>query len=843
MLPAIRHVTGKSGGGAGQDDAEDPNGAEGQDDASEEDQQSHASEREVGVSPPDQDNSHLQTTSSRHNTGVHFFDVETPLSAGSRPVKSFGEAEEYETGNCSDKDSRSNTNAYRGRTPTGWIEWSKRPATQGGPNGYFPSAVPKYTQAKGTVKRERAVFKKPGVKVFHLQDTTYELNVETGVPTLALYTLSRMSHGAGHIRQKKLVSVPFNRKKRPSTTGDEPEENVIPEHLQKRWRLLQSPDERRAFGKMYSTRYKSKEVLAWTMEDVFSFVADSFVNDAQVDVGGLALPKKLIKEDGVRADACLDVLVLRKVKIERMDGKKMMAKMKKGLLGMSFKLDAYDPTLAVSLSTAAKDYVRLNARKKVAEHEGITAKQTLEAVQNENADEVLMQELIVSEVELRHEKARLKELRERMAPLQSKFKQGADEFQLLEQHCERLKTPDVRAFVRPKSRREVFSLKKAVDDDLTRHQDKWMTMAKEEHMLAREVRDEEMKTLALRQQVETGQILREARRKQMWDEQLQKATDLEYERDGVISKVDVLLKACDEMIAHASSTVQTQLHRSQRDELLRGIGDKIFTARKMCVEACRYQYRRRRIEALDVALEFAIEKLRDGDVHLTKLQANLVSAAAVEDSAPQATTSLRHLLEDSREHLRRAKRDYRRTGAMSMVAPNINDCQRSMEALELRIAEVIGAKRKEELDAAAAAAAEAAEAEVLPETLSSESSEEEEDFTDFEKTLDRLIEEKTRQTLEQVPDSLCSMQQWLFEVKAKSKGQQAASSSAGDSKVAASQSSTRPTSPWASNYSLPSVTGPLSPTHTNTRSKTALSGAVQLRRGTSPPKKDGKRDT
>jgi len=840
MLPEIKKEKGKSGGGAGQDDAEDPDGAEGQDDASEEDQQSHASEREVGVSPPD--NSRPQTRSSP-NTGVHFFDVETPLSAGSRPVESFGEAKEYETGNWSEEDSRSNTDAYRGRTRTGWMQWSKRPATQGGPNGYFPSAVPKYAQAKATVKRERAVFKKPGVKVFHLQDTTYELNVETGVPTLSLNRLSRTSHGAGHIRQKKLVSVPFNRQKRPATTEDEPEENVIPEHLQKRWRLLQSPEERRAFGKMYSTGYKSKEVLAWTMGDVFSFVADSFVNDAQVDVGGLELPKKLIKEDGVRADACLDVLVLRKVKIEKMDGKKMMAKMKKGLLGMSFKLDAYDPTLAVSLITAAKDYVRLNARKKVAEHEGITAKQTLEAVQNENADEVLMQDLIVREVELRHEKARLKELREKMAPLQSKFKQGVDEFQSLEQHCERLKTPDVRAFVRPKSRREVFSLKKAVDEDLTRHQDRWMTMAKQEHTLAREVRDEEMKTLALRQQVETGQILREARRKQMWDEQMEKATDLEYERDGVVSKVDVLLKACDEMIAHASSTVQTQLDRSQRDELLRGIGDKIFTARKMCVEACRYQYRRRRIEALDVALEFAIEKLRDGDVHLTKLQANLVSAAAVEDSAPQATTSLRHLLEDSRERLRRAKRDYRRTGAMSMVAPNIYDCQRSMEALELRIAEVIGAKRKEELDAAAAVAAEAAEAEVLPETLSSESSEEEEDFTDFEKTLDRLIEEKKRQTLEQVPDSLCSMQQWLFEVKAKSKGQQAASSSAGDSKVAASQSSTRPTSPWSSNYSLPSVTGPLSPTHTNARSKTALSVAAQPRRGTSPLKKGGKRDT
>jgi hypothetical protein len=330
------------------------------------------------------------------------------------------------------------------------------------------------------------------------------------------------------------------------TTSDaQPEQKVIPEHLQKRWRFLTSIDERRDLEKLYNTRYKEKEVLAWRVEDVLSFVADSFINDVQVDVSGIPLPKKLVKEDGVRADRCLDMLVMRQVKVEMMDGKKLMAKVKKDLLAKSLRLEAYDPTLADALSAAAKDYLRLNTRKKVEQHEGVTALETFQEAHADKSDEAIMQELMVKEVALRKDRARLKDLRDKLAPLQKKFAQGVDDFQSLEEHYDRIKTPDVRAFVRPKSRRNILALRKAVDEDLTVHQDRWVTMKKEEEMLAQTVREEEMQTLALRQKVETAQQLREARRKRLWDEQMEKADELEFERDMAMKKADTLMRTCD----------------------------------------------------------------------------------------------------------------------------------------------------------------------------------------------------------------------------------------------------------------------------------------------------------
>lgn len=812
----------------------------------------------VGDDGEDNDVTSLHKTDSRPRTGVNFYKIEGSQDGGGDNERSIGGWDlppgvggglppgvgggEYEGQSGLDD---SGPKPFRGRTPLGYLPHAQRPFTQGGPNGFFPSAVPQHARVKSALTRERAVLKTPGVKVFHMQDTTYHFNVETGVSKLALSRLSRTAHGdePGFRRQKKLVSVPYIRKKRPVTTGeDESQKEVVPEHLRVRWRLLTSMDERRNFEKDYSTRYKQKNVLSWKWEDTFSFVADSFINDTQVDVAGLPLPKKLINEDGIRSDACLDVLVMRQVKIERMDGKKFMAKVKRNLLAKVLKLESTDPSLADVISTAANDFMRLNSRKQVEKLEGITALQTFEEAYAENADEVLMQELMVREIELRRERARLNELREKLAPLQAKFAQGLDEYQSLEQHYDRLKTPDVRAFVRPKSRRAVLSLKKAVDQDLSLYQDKWLAMTKQEQELARAVRKEEMATLALRQQVETAQLLRESRRRRILEDQLKQATELEDQRDSMMKDADKLMQECDERIRNVADIVQTQFDRGERNKLLRSIGDKLFLAKKMCIEACRIQYREKRIEGLEASLEFAIEKLRDGDMHLTKLQACLVSGAAVEDSDPHGLTALMVFYKDSIEHMRKAKRDYKRTGALDIAELNIKEFHDSIDALQARIGSLQEAKRQEQIEVALAAAA--ASATSKPEVVEYESSSEEEEYSEFEKTLERLIEDKKRQALERVTDSLCSMQQWLFEVKSKSKGQKAASSAGGSSRGAASRTSTRPASPWTSHHSLPPVDVPaaISPP----RGKTAAPNSTQQSlhgtspaRGESPPKTRG----
>ena len=706
-----------------------------------------------------------------------------------------------------------------GRRPLGHMFFHERPATQGGPNGYFPSAVPENARVKSARRRERAVLRHAGVKVFRVKDTTYSHDLQTGKDSLQLSRLSRTAHGVegGFWQQRKLISVPFIRKKRPATTvGHEGEavKTELPDHLKQRFRYLVNRNEVRDFEKLYNTSYKEKDVMAWGFEDVFSFVADSFINDVQVDVAGLALPKRLVHEDGVRADNCLDVLVMRQVKTQRLDGKRLMDKVKRGLVAKTLKLDGIDASLADSLVTAIQDYQRLNARKKLPQHEGVTAKQTFEAAHADNADVALIQDLMVREVNLRRERSRLNDLRAQFAPVRIKFEQGIDESQQLEQHYDRLKTPEVRHLVRPKSRRDVLLLKKTVSEDLARYQEKWQALRDEEQALASAVRAEEMKTLALRQKVETAQFLRDSRRRLLLEEQARRAAELEEERAGTVQQTDKQLKEVDDMLWQAYNTVQTQFDRSLRNELLRMIGD-IFSAKRALVQACRYEYRQKRVEALESALEFAVDKLREGDSHLEKLQDDLLSAATIEDSAPNAVVGLTHLLAQAREHLRRGIRDYRRTGAMTLVKENIADFERSLTALDERIKRIIAAKKQAEQDAAAAAAAAAAAeaAAVAAEEEVYESSDEEQEKTDFEKTLDRLIEEKQRQALERIPDSLCSMQQWLFEVKSKSKGNKTLSS-AGDSKVADSQSSTRPASPqpWASLNTLPPVTGP-SPTH------------------------------
>ena len=800
MLPAIRPATGAKWARAAVS-GDDNEGKDEDDDESE--------EHENSGDWDDQDS--RAHTAARPKTGVNFINVDDG-SNHDESHDAWGRPESSESANRGV--GREATGSKHGRSPPGWVKLSQRPATQGGKNGHFISAVPDYSRVKSALKRERSVLKTPGVKVFRLQDTTYDVNAE-GCASLSLKRLTRTAHGAGYQQQKKLVAVPLTRKKRPATTTEgEAEPKVLPEHLQVRWRLLTSIDERRDFAKFYSTRYKERGVMDWKMEDVFSFVADSFINDTQVDVAGILVPKKLIREDGMRSDRCLDVLVLRQVKEERMDGKKLMSRVKHQQLAKTLKLETVDPTLADTLSTAASDYFRLNARKKVPQFEGITAHQSFEAVQADNTDEARMQNLMLREIELRKDRAHLKDLRDKLAPLQKKFAQGVDDFQSLEQHYDRLKTPDVRAFVQPKSRRVILSLKQTVDEDLTWHQGKWLALKRDEQALASAVREEEMQVLALRQQVESAQLLREARRKQMWDDQLHRATELELERDETLQKADRMMKECEDMMTHAANTVQTQFDRGQRNELLRMVGDKLFQARKICVEACRYQYRQKRLEAVESALEFAIEKLRDGDVHLSKIQANLVSAAAVENSALHSEVQCLALLKDSREHLQKAKRDYRRTGAVSMVAPNLQDFEESLSALEARIATITESKRKDDLDAKAAseaAAAAAAAAEDTDEAIDAESSADEEEFSEFERTLDRLIQEKQRQALSRVQDSLCGMQQWLFEVKSKSDKAQKAASRTEDSSISASksQSSTRPASPrspWASNHALPSVT-------------------------------------
>jgi hypothetical protein len=513
---------------------------------------------------------------------------------------------------------------------------------------------------------------------------------------------------------------------------------------------------------------------------------------------------------------------MREVRRQMINGKTLIENVKRGILAKKLKLHAVDPSLADALSTAAQDYLRLNSRQKVENFEGITAKQTFEAAQAESTDEVLMQDLMVREIELRRERARLTELRERLVPLDVKFAQGVDECKSLKQHYDRLKTPNVREFVRPKSRRDVLSLKRIVDEDLAMHQDKWLALKKQEQELAKAVREEEMATLALRQQVESAQMLREERRKEMWEDQMRRAKELELERDQTMEKVDVLLTETHEMIKHSISTVQTQFDRSERNKLLRLSGDNLFAAKKMMTEACRYEYRRKRIELLEGALESAVEKLREGDMHLSKIQAKLVSAASVPDDEPHAVTALEVILSECQRHLREAKRDYKRTGALYIVAPNMKDFEVGLESLNIRISKIVEAAK---IQTEAAETVESKTAADDDESQASADEEVESGPTLFEETLERLIVEKQRQTLVMVSDSLCSMQQWLFEVKAKSKSRKPPSSS-GDSKQGdkKSESSTRPASPraaWARPSNLPPVTGPASPARDPARGKTA----------------------
>ena len=818
MLPAIRPKTRKHADAGSEDEGDGDGGGGGEGEGEDEDEDGDG----------DAFRRSRMHTAARPKTSINFVNVEGDGDGDDDGGQAWGSAHRKdgaggggegelqwsEDGGEGANPQRSKTASekiWRGRTPVGYMEWSQRPATQGGPNGYFPSALPPYAQARSALKRGRAVLKKPGVKVFQQDDQTYDVDPETRSASLALRRLSRTAHGkgTGYERQKKLLSVPFVRKKRPATTSDvEPEHKVIPAHLQKRWRFLTSIDERRDLEKNYNTRYKEKEVLAWKVEDVFSFVADCFINETQVDVKGIPLPKKLVKEDGVQADRCLDMLVMRQVKVEMMDGKKLMAKVQKNLLAKSLKLESYDPTLADAISTAAQDYLRLNARKKVDQHEGVTAQEAFQAAHADNSDEALMQELMVKEVALKKVRARLRDLRDKLAPLQNKFAEGVDDFKSLEEHYDRIKTPDVRAFVRPKSRRNILALKKAVDEDLTVHHNRWLALTKEEQALAQIVREDEMQTLALRQKVETAQKLREARRKELWDEQSENAFKVESERDIAMIGADGMLRACDELLHAATNAVQTQFDRSQRDEMLRMIGDKIFQAKKICMENCRYHLRRKRIETLEISFEFAVEKLREGDTHLAKVQAHLVAAAAVEDSSAHVVTHLTGILKDCRQHMYLAKRDYKRRDALSMVEYNLRESEQSVEELEARIESIVAAQKQQNLDAAAAKAAEAAAAAEAAKAEEVESEEEEAEESEFDKTLSRLIQEKQRQALERVADSLCSMQQWLFEVKSKSKGK-GPSSSAGDSvgESKTSQSSTRPASPWASRRALPPVPG------------------------------------
>ena len=212
-----------------------------------------------------------------------------------------------------------------------------------------------------------------------------------------------------------------------------------------------------------------------------------------------------------------------------------------------------------------------------------------------------------------------------------------------------------------------------------------------------------------------------------------------------------------QMIAHATAVVQTQFDRSQRNGLLRMIGDKLFAAKKMLVEAFRFHLRQKRVDALEAALEFAVDKLHEGDVHLTKVQTQIVLAAAIDDATQNATLLLQHLLSDALENFQRAKRDYRRTGALEMVKPNLDEMNDALKALDARILRLKSeAQARDRVAAAAAAQAAEEERRGTAGQLEEEEEEEEEEMqSEFDKTLGRLITEKQKQESSAVTGNLC----------------------------------------------------------------------------------------
>ena len=163
-----------------------------------------------------------------------------PGREGGEAVGEDGEGADEESSEEEDDDARRAAQfpTISGRRALGHVPWHQRPATQGGPAGYFESSVPEHAQVKSALKRGRSILAKPGMKLFQLQDKTYRVDVETGNATLMLGRLSRTAgvDDAGFQRQKKLITVPFRKRPPKTSLGEPPVLTEPPPHLKERWR-------------------------------------------------------------------------------------------------------------------------------------------------------------------------------------------------------------------------------------------------------------------------------------------------------------------------------------------------------------------------------------------------------------------------------------------------------------------------------------------------------------------------------------------------------------------------------------------------------------------------------
>ena len=115
-------------------------------------------------------------------------------------------------------------------------------------------------------------------------------------------------------KSRKLVKTTISASSRKRLIDKLP---TAPEHLS-HWEELDDLKEFMLWCKSYSERYRALPVKKWRVEQVFSFVADSFQDAAQVDVTGKPLPKAVIEGDG-SVESRIDTLVLRSILKHKLD--------------------------------------------------------------------------------------------------------------------------------------------------------------------------------------------------------------------------------------------------------------------------------------------------------------------------------------------------------------------------------------------------------------------------------------------------------------------------------------------------------------------------------------------
>lgn len=689
------------------------------------------------------------------------------------------------------------------------------------------SAIPEYARTPSREKRMRSTWrvKTPVLQVVDsgaAMPTTLSGTKTTDAPT-------SMAEMSSYWKQKKLLTVPIRAWKslEPVMFAEDMEP---PPHLQ-HWNEFSKRSTRESFLKRYNHHYKAIQPEKWSTNDLFSFVADSLVRDDQVDAAGLPLsPRHLKKVGHFRVENRLDVMVLQALLSLRLDGRKFVhassAALSKILPISDYEVD--------DLKSAITHYVELNAHHKTANPEDdiATAGEAMQAASLEVQETEQVEQLLLTEIKVRTERAKLRELRSTLDPLKKRVEEGQEDYALIKGYLSRPRTPEQKALSRPASA-ALFQMRSNLRSDLEETQEKWDSLKQQEYEMERSVRELEVASLQVRDAVNKSRCERRERRTQLKAEMDARAAEDKKKKLQMMAVGDEMLLDAERFVSKAGVETQDRT----RALLLSSASEKAKAARRIYEESFAIGERRRRLEAVEQLVVLEEEKRAGCERFLEQAKRHLFNANGSEiGDVDMAWRNLKR----ARDALESAKTETKRTGAVVQMQGPLREVEErlieaekrwsegggrlgtsgqvshrsnltpgspgivtpgrtgSRESVAQRIPSAAGSRRSEESRPGSRGSSRGGSGMTGPSTARSGSSASELGNPMFEEQLTKLIHEKQKEVLDQVQDSLCGMQAWLYELKTKRRQKQEEQEAAEALQLnsnAESAGSTRPTSP------------------------------------------------